>query len=302
MIIKIILLFLIWSIAQAQQTGTCVAGTEFCENNKNTTVNTNTSTNNNNNTDISTSTTTNTNNNTNTDTSTSTSNNTNTNTNTNTNNNNTTSNSNSTSTSTNINNSSSDVNSKVDTKSVNTNNNVNVNESTSTSESKVNTENVNVNENKSVSESVSDSTQKIKNIAPPPTATSPSIGASYSQDLCSTGISGALQTQILGISSGMSVTDFNCERIKLAKVLYDAGMRVASVSMLCQDSRVFQAMYMAGTPCPYRGMIGEKAAEAWTSNPKDRPDYNEWKQSEINKCIVPKKSKRECIKEWESTH
>ena len=111
-----------------------------------------------------------------------------------------------------------------------------------------------------------------------------------------------MQTQILGISSGMSITDFNCERIKLAKVLYDAGMRVASVSMLCQDSRVFKAMYMAGTPCPYRGMIGEKAAEAWTANPKDRPDYNEWKQSEINKCIVPKKSKRECIKEWESTH
>jgi hypothetical protein len=284
MIIKIILLFLIWSIAQAQQTGTCVAGTEFCENNETATVNTNTSTNNNNNTD------------------TSTSNNTNTNTNSNTNNNNTTSNSNSTSTATNVNNSTSDVNSNVDTTSVNTNSNVN--ESTSTSESKVNTENVNVNENKSVSisASVSDSTQKIKNIAPPPTASSPSIGASYSQDLCSTGISGALQTQILGISSGMSVTDFNCERIKLAKVLYDAGMRVASVSMLCQDSRVFRAMFMAGTPCPYRGMIGEKAAEAWISNPKDRPDYDEWKQSEINKCIVPKKSKRDCIKEWESTH
>ena len=65
----------------------------------------------------------------------------------------------------------------------------------------------------------------------------------------------------------------NCERIKLSKTVYDMGMKVAAVSLMCQDDRVFQAMEMAGTPCPYMGKIGNEASEAWQANAEERPDY-----------------------------
>ena len=54
--------------------------------------------------------------------------------------------------------------------------------------------------------------------------------------------------------------------LKLSKYLYDTGMKVASVSILCQDARVFRAMEMAGTPCPYQGKIGKEASAAWKAN------------------------------------
>jgi|TARA_Y100000015_G_scaffold40298_1_gene45026 hypothetical protein len=98
---------------------------------------------------------------------------------------------------------------------------------------------------------------------------------SYSQDLCTTGASAAVQTQIFGISAGKSVVDENCERLKLSKGLYDMGMKVASVALLCQDARVFKAMVQAGTPCPYKGKIGAEAQKAWDENPEDRPDWDE---------------------------
>ena len=56
------------------------------------------------------------------------------------------------------------------------------------------------------------------------------------------------------------------------------GMKVAAVSLMCQDERVFAAMEMAGTPCPYMGKIGNEAAEAWSKNPQERPDYKEYKE------------------------
>ena len=103
-------------------------------------------------------------------------------------------------------------------------------------------------------------------ISPPPSAISPSFGGSNS-DICTSGISGAVQTQILGISSGETVRDQNCERLKISKTLYDMGMKVAAVSVLCQDRRVYDAMGMAGTPCPYLGEIGDAAAKKWIANP-----------------------------------
>jgi hypothetical protein len=109
---------------------------------------------------------------------------------------------------------------------------------------------------------------------PPPSANSPSY-SSMSQDVCSMGLSGSLSTGIVGFSGGKHVVDENCERIKLAKVLQDFGMKVASVAVLCQDKRVFAAMEAAGTPCPYQGKIGPKAAEMWEKYPELRPDYKE---------------------------
>ena len=108
-------------------------------------------------------------------------------------------------------------------------------------------------------------------VSPPPSAISPQIGGGSGSDLCTVGVAGAVQTQILGISAGKTVRDMNCEKLKNAKVLYDMGMKVAAVSVMCQDERVFQAMMDAGTPCPYDGMIGSEAKAAWEADPNRIP-------------------------------
>ena len=106
-------------------------------------------------------------------------------------------------------------------------------------------------------------------------ANSPSYSA-MSQDVCSMGISGSVSTLGFGVSGGKHVRDLNCERIKLSKVLYDYGMKVAAVSILCQDERVFEAMLMAGTPCPFEGKIGKEAIEQWNKYDIERPDYESY--------------------------
>ena len=83
----------------------------------------------------------------------------------------------------------------------------------------------------------------------PPTANAPSVVVNNS-DVCKTAASAGVQTQILGIASGITVTDENCERIKLSRSLYAMGMKVAAISTLCADARVFDAMWNAGTYCP----------------------------------------------------
>lgn len=114
--------------------------------------------------------------------------------------------------------------------------------------------------------------------SPPPSAISPTVTV-INNDLCTVGVSGAVQTQILGISGGSTVRDMNCERIKLAKNLFDMGMKVAAVATLCQDERVFAAMSNAGTPCPVDGKIGAEAQAIWDANPERQPsstkDQNE---------------------------
>ena len=119
----------------------------------------------------------------------------------------------------------------------------------------------------------------------PSTAVSPTIVIN-NQDVCVTGISGAAQSAWFGISFGKTIEDKNCERLKLARSLYGMGMKVASVSLLCQDTRVFQAMEMAGTPCPIDGKIGEAAKVIWEKEPKRRPDYHEWRERDKNKEAV----------------
>ena len=114
----------------------------------------------------------------------------------------------------------------------------------------------------------------------PSTASAPSIMNS-NQDVCSFAASAAIQSQILGIAGGTSIRDLNCERLKLSRSLYFMGMKVAAVSMLCQDERVFRAMEMAGTPCPYMGKIGVDAAKEWLENPEKRPDYEKWLKENV---------------------
>ena len=121
---------------------------------------------------------------------------------------------------------------------------------------------------RSTTDSTSSSTTRV--ISPPPTAVAPAI-TSINNDLCAVGVSGAAQTQILGIAIGSTFVDKNCERLKLAGRLYDMGMKVAAVSTLCQDERVFTAMMNAGTPCPVDGKIGEQAKAIWEADPKRQP-------------------------------
>jgi hypothetical protein len=90
------------------------------------------------------------------------------------------------------------------------------------------------------------------------------------------GVSGSVSTLGFGLSGGKHVRDLNCERIKLSKVLYDYGMKVAAVSILCQDERVFFAMEMAGTPCPFEGKIGKEALDQWNKYDIERPDYESY--------------------------
>jgi hypothetical protein len=120
------------------------------------------------------------------------------------------------------------------------------------------------------STTTSNSTSNIRSA--PPSAFAPSVNSS-GIDICSTGVSAGVQTFGFGIAGGGSFKDDNCERIKLSRQLDSMGMKVAAVSLLCQDQRVFFAMEMAGTPCPYEGKIGKDAAKQWKKYGKLRPDY-----------------------------
>jgi hypothetical protein len=97
---------------------------------------------------------------------------------------------------------------------------------------------------------------------PVPSAIAPSMSA-FSQDVCGIPVSGAVSSTVIGFSGGSVYTDANCERIKLAKTLNDLGLKVAAVSTLCADDRIWDAMMMSGTPCPIDGLIGDEARNEW---------------------------------------
>ncbi len=107
----------------------------------------------------------------------------------------------------------------------------------------------------------------------PPSASAPSYN-SMTQDVCAVGVSAGVQTFGFGISGGKHVIDKNCERLKLARILNDFGMKVAAVAILCQDERVFESMIQAGTPCPIDGKIGKEAKALWSKYDHERPDYD----------------------------
>jgi hypothetical protein len=94
------------------------------------------------------------------------------------------------------------------------------------------------------------------------------------QDVCAVGVSAGVQTFGIGLSGGKHVIDENCERLKLARILNDFGMKVAAVAILCQDERVFESMIQAGTPCPIDGRIGKEAEKLWAKYDHERPDYD----------------------------
>ena len=122
----------------------------------------------------------------------------------------------------------------------------------------------------SSSTTTNNSTSNIKSA--PPSASAPPV-SSMTQDVCAVGGSLGVQTFGLGLSGGKHVIDKNCERLKLARILNDFGMKVAAVAILCQDERVFESMIQAGTPCPIDGKIGKEAKALWLKYDHERPDY-----------------------------
>jgi len=109
----------------------------------------------------------------------------------------------------------------------------------------------------------------------PPSAGAPSYN-SMTQDVCAVGASAGIQTFGVGVSAGKHFIDKNCERLKLARILNDFGMKVAAVAILCQDERVFESMIQAGTPCPIDGKIGKEASKLWKKYDFERPDYKRY--------------------------
>jgi hypothetical protein len=114
---------------------------------------------------------------------------------------------------------------------------------------------------------------------PVPSAMAPSMSA-FSQDVCAVPISAAGNLGFISLSGGTVLLDENCVKIKLAKTLNDLGLKVAAVSVLCQDPKVWDAMEMSGSPCPMGGSVGQAAKKAWFQRNPERfkklygEDYN----------------------------
>ena len=121
----------------------------------------------------------------------------------------------------------------------------------------------------------------------PPSASAPAY-SSMTQDVCAVGASAGIQTFGVGISGGKHFIDKNCERLKLARILNDFGMKVAAVAILCQDERVFESMIQAGTPCPIDGRIGKEAMKLWEKYDFERPDYKAYvKRMKLREKVKP---------------
>jgi len=151
-------------------------------------------------------------------------------------------------------------------------------------------------ESGSSSSTTTNSTSNSNIKSSPPTASAPSYN-SMTQDVCAVGISGGVQTFGFGISGGKHTIDKNCERLKLARILNDFGMRVAAVAILCQDERVFESMISAGTVCPIDGKIGAEAMALWSKYGHERPDYDTYVKRMKDRKKADLKAEKEMTKE-----
>lgn len=84
---------------------------------------------------------------------------------------------------------------------------------------------------------------------PASSAISPSLMSSGSES-CLQSISGGLQLIGVGVSTGKYIQDTECNRRRDSITLSNMGMKVAAVSLMCQNPNVWQAMLMSATPCP----------------------------------------------------
>ena len=93
-------------------------------------------------------------------------------------------------------------------------------------------------------------------------ASAPSMSV-YGQDSCVIPLAAGVTVIGFSGSFGSYMVDEECERRKTSAMLAKLNMKVAAISLMCQDKNVWQAMMDAGTPCPIDGLIGEKAKARW---------------------------------------
>ena len=133
----------------------------------------------------------------------------------------------------------------------------------------------------SSSNSTTNSTSTSNIRSAPMTANSPGMNTSNN---CAMALSGGLQTFSIGVSGGKSYIDKTCELIALSTALRNSGMKVASISILCQDPRVFKAMFNSATYCPVEGQIGKAAYDLLVNKYKyEIPTYEKYVELEKKK-------------------
>lgn len=117
---------------------------------------------------------------------------------------------------------------------------------------------------------------------PVATSSAPSMSV-YGQDSCVIPLAAGVTLIGFSGSFGSYMVDEECTLRKQAKLLNALGMKVAAISLMCQDENVFEAMMNAGTPCPYQGLIGDAAKKAWLKDKKPTDDkveqYRKYKES-----------------------
>ncbi len=101
------------------------------------------------------------------------------------------------------------------------------------------------------------------------TSSAPAMSV-YGQDSCVIPLAAGVTVIGFSGSFGSYMVDEACERRKSVAVLSKLGMKVAAISLMCQDENVWQAMMDAGTPCPIDGLIGQKAKEKWLEKRKQQ--------------------------------
>ena len=150
------------------------------------------------------------------------------------------------------------------------------------------------------SSSTTSTTNSTSNIrSAPPTSSAPGMNTSNN---CAMALSGGVQTFSIGVSGGKHVIDKTCELIVLSRTLNSFGMKVAAISLLCQDERIFKAMAVSGTPCPALddnmvSKIGKDAKKLLAEKYNyEMPTYEKWVEmekkrikAEKKKIILPKK-------------
>ena len=117
-------------------------------------------------------------------------------------------------------------------------------------------------------------------------STAPAMSV-YGQDSCVIPLAAGVTVIGFSGSFGSYMRDDECERRKATSVLAKLGMKVAAISLMCQDENVWQSMWDAGTPCPIEGLIGEEAKAKWTEiGGFQKPNVNNWNGKPIPSGMI----------------
>ena len=87
----------------------------------------------------------------------------------------------------------------------------------------------------------------------------------------------------------MAVTDETCQLVLLAKLVAGLNLKEGSVSILCQDTRVFDGLWRSSLFCPKEGKIGEEAKNLWLASWEEMPKGSQIRDKIEIANTVPKK-------------